>query len=240
MPFNFEFGEMMMFDLCRFFKPLNGVLVGLMLACAAPAWADDKTQLQQGVTAYEAGNYAQAFRLWQPFAQQGNAGAQYNLGVMYAKGRGVVQDDKQAVSWFQKAANQGDAKAQYNLGTMYLEGRGVARNDKQALAWLQKAAQHGHIKAQNNLGMMYANGWGVAQDDKQAVAWFQKAANQGLAAAQNNLGTMYAHGRGVAQDYQQAKAWWQKVLAQPDTADNAEAKVAARAGLQQLRNMGIR
>ena len=51
---------------------------------------------------------------------------------------------------------------------------------------------------------------------------------------------MYANGKGVAKDYQQAKAWWQKVLAQPDTADNAEAKVAARAGLQQLRNMGIR
>ena len=45
MPFNFEFGEMMI-DLCRFFKPLNGVLAVLLLACAMPAWADNKVQLQ--------------------------------------------------------------------------------------------------------------------------------------------------------------------------------------------------
>lgn len=87
---------------------------------------------------------------------------------------------------------------------------------------------------------MYENSQGVAQNYQQAFAWYQKAANQGFADAQNNLGVMYANGKGVAKDYQQAKAWWQKVLAQPDTADNAEAKVAARAGLQQLRNMGIR
>ena len=87
---------------------------------------------------------------------------------------------------------------------------------------------------------MYYYGQGVAQNYQQALAWYQKAANQGFADAQNNLGVMYANGKGVAKDYQQAKAWWQKVLAQPDTADNAEAKVAALAGLQQLRNMGIR
>ena len=49
---------------------------------------------------------------------------------------------------------------------------------------------------------------------------------------------MYYNGLGVAQDDQQAKAWWQKVLAQPDTPDNVEAKAAARAGLEALKNIG--
>jgi TPR repeat protein len=35
---------------------------------------------------------------------------------MYANGKGVLKDDKQAVYWYQKAANQGQAKAQSNLG----------------------------------------------------------------------------------------------------------------------------
>lgn len=132
----------MMVDLHRFFKPLNEALAVLLLVCAMPAWADNKAQLQQGVTAYEAGNYAQAFRLWQPFAQQGNGntGAQYNLGLMYAQGQGVAQDYQQAKAWWQKAANQGDAKAQYNLGVIYAKGRGVVQDDKQAVSWFQKAA----------------------------------------------------------------------------------------------------
>jgi TPR repeat protein len=32
---------------------------------------------------------------------------------MYANGKGVLKDAKQAVYWYQKAANQGQAEAQY-------------------------------------------------------------------------------------------------------------------------------
>ncbi len=48
-------------------------------------------------------------------AAQGLAQAQYNLGLMYAEGRGVQRDDVQAVAWLQKAAAQGFAQAQNNL-----------------------------------------------------------------------------------------------------------------------------
>ena len=60
-------------------------------------------------------------------AEQGNADAQYNLGVMYDNGRGVPQDDKTAVKWYRLAAEQGDASAQSNLGVMYGTGQGVPR-----------------------------------------------------------------------------------------------------------------
>lgn len=59
---------MMMVDLRRFFKVLNVVLTVLVLAMAAPAGADDKVQLQQAITAYQAGDYNQAFKLFQPLA----------------------------------------------------------------------------------------------------------------------------------------------------------------------------
>ena len=49
-------------------------------------------------------------------ASQGLAAAQFNLGVAYANGRGVPQDDVQAVKWYRLAADQGNASAQYNLG----------------------------------------------------------------------------------------------------------------------------
>ena len=51
--------------------------------------------------------------------------AQYDLGMMYARGRGVTQDYKTAAQWYQKAADQGYARAQYSLGRMYENGYGA-------------------------------------------------------------------------------------------------------------------
>tara|TARA_R110000765_G_scaffold324976_2_gene416497 strand:+ start:916 stop:1131 length:216 start_codon:yes stop_codon:yes gene_type:complete len=52
-------------------------------------------------------------------AEQGDADAQYNLGIMYDTGRGVPENDAEAVRWYRLAAEQGDANAQFNLGGMY-------------------------------------------------------------------------------------------------------------------------
>jgi tetratricopeptide (TPR) repeat protein len=69
--------------------------------------------------------------------------AQYNLGNMYYKGKGVQQDYKQAAAWYEKAAEQGDADAQRELGYMYHHGEGVQHDFKQALVWHRKAAEQG-------------------------------------------------------------------------------------------------
>jgi TPR repeat protein len=53
--------------------------------------------------------------------------AQYNLGVLYDKGRGVSQDYAEAARWYRLAADQEHAWAQYNLGVLYREGHGVPR-----------------------------------------------------------------------------------------------------------------
>ena len=151
---------------------------GITAATAAPAWADNTAQFEQAAAAYQADNYKQAFRLWQPLAQQGDAMAQNNLGAMYNNGQGVVQSYQQAMAWFQKAANHGDAAGQHNLGEMYEKGQGIAQNYQQALAWYQKAANQGVAQVQNNLGAMYANGLGVAKNYQQAKAWWQKVLAQ--------------------------------------------------------------
>jgi TPR repeat protein len=61
-------------------------------------------------------------------AEQGDADAQINLGVMYFTGRGVPQDYAAPTSWYRKAAEQGDAGAQYRLGVMYAYGHGVPKD----------------------------------------------------------------------------------------------------------------
>ena len=119
-------------------------------------------------------------------ANQGNAHAQFNLGVMYANGEGVPQDDGQAVKWYRLAADQGDAKAQCTLGVMYGTGRGVPKDYVQAAKWSRLAADQGDAKAQSNLGLMYGTGRGVPQDDVQAHMWFNLAAAQGFAVGAKN------------------------------------------------------
>ena len=49
-------------------------------------------------------------------AEQGDASAQYNLGVMYDRGDGVDQDYQEALKWYRLAAKQGNAEAQRDLG----------------------------------------------------------------------------------------------------------------------------
>ena len=79
-------------------------------------------------------------------AEAGVPGAQFNLGVMYAEGRGVPQDEAAAVSWYRLAADQGLAEAQFNLGGMYAEGRGVSQDGAVAARWYRLAAAQGYVR----------------------------------------------------------------------------------------------
>jgi TPR repeat protein len=142
-----------------------------------------------------------------PRANQGDATAQYDVGIMYFNGTGVAQDDATALHWFQLAANQGLPDAQYNVGVMYRDGQGVAQDYAAALHWFQLAANQGLPDAQYNVGVMYRDGQGVAQDYAAALHWLQLAADQGVANAQFLLSFLYADGRGVAQDSVQAYMW---------------------------------
>src|ERR1700704_3745860 len=74
---------------------------------------------EDGLAAYNSGNYAMASRLFRPPAEQGDARAQYNLGLMYYYGDGVMEDHGEAIKWLRLAAEQGFAAAQDRLGTMY-------------------------------------------------------------------------------------------------------------------------
>jgi TPR repeat protein len=157
--------------------------------------------------AHKRGDYEKAYRLFKPLAGQGNAKAQYNLGVMYANGQGVPQDYAEAMKWFRKAAAQGYAEAQFNLGVMYDNDRGVPQDYSEAVKWYRKAAAQGYAEAQFNLGLKYDKGQGVPQDYAEAAILYRKAAEQGVPQAQYNLGTMYYEGQGVPQDYILAHMW---------------------------------
>lgn len=105
-------------------------------------------------------------------AERGHVVSQFNLGVMYANGKNVIQDHAEAMKWYGLAADGGHLGAQYNLGVMHHNGNGTPKNDRAAVLLWHSAAEHGHVGAQYNLGAMYADGEGVAQDDVTAHMWF--------------------------------------------------------------------
>jgi len=109
----------------------------MAVALVGPAAA---VPFEDGGDAYRRGDYATALRLWRPLADQGNAGAQFNLGLMYANGQGVPQDYAEAIRWYRKAADRGAASAQFNLGLMYANGQGVPQDYAEAVRWYRKAA----------------------------------------------------------------------------------------------------
>ena len=162
----------------------------------------------KGWQAYVSKDYATALREFKPLAEQGDAVAQLNLGLMYRDGQGVIQDYNEAVKWFRKAAQQKLSPALVNLGTMYVKGWGGEQNFKAAAKLYLEAAGHGFAAAQYELGILYVNGYGVAKNYSEAIEWFRKAAEQGLPRAQLYLGVMYAMGLGTIKDYTRAHMWW--------------------------------
>lgn len=146
-----------------------------IICLAVPTWAD----FQAGMDASTRGDYATALREWRPLAEQGDALAQYNLGMLYRKGRGVPQDDVQARQWYAKAAAQGLAKAQFSLGTLYFNGEGTPKDYQQALRWFRLAAEQGEALAQTKMAIIYDEGQGVPQNIVQAYKWYSLAATNG-------------------------------------------------------------
>jgi hypothetical protein len=159
------------------FNPLKPLLLLAAVAglVAATAWfAFDQT----GPVAP-----APASALPHARAAQGDAEAQLRLGLRYAEGDGVIQNDKEAAKWFALAAKQGLAEAQHHYGQILLQGRGVVQDYKAAFSWIEKSAQRGYAKAQYSLGELYRYGTGTEVDKARAYLWFNLAASQGVDAA---------------------------------------------------------
>ncbi len=116
-------------------------------------------------------------------AEQGDAEAQLQMGMRYAEGDGVIQNDKEAARWFALAARQGLAEAQYQYGLALLHGKGVVQDYQSAFRWIEQPAQRGYARAQFTLGELYRYGTGTAIDKARAYLWFNLAAAQGVEAA---------------------------------------------------------
>ena len=88
-------------------------------------------------------DFSEAQKWFRKASEQGNSGAEIELGVLYEEGNGVPQDHAEAARWYRKAAEKGNALAQILLANLYLEGRGLPQSLVDAHMWYNLAAAAG-------------------------------------------------------------------------------------------------
>ncbi len=120
-------------------KQIFRVIMCVALFAGLPAFAD----FQKGYDASKKGDYATALREWRPIAENGDAVAQYNLGLMYDRGWGVPQDYKEAAKWYTLSAEQGYSEAQTGLGWLFGLGYGIPQDYVRAHMWYNLSASNG-------------------------------------------------------------------------------------------------
>ncbi|MCY7305827.1 MAG: sel1 repeat family protein [Rhodoferax sp.] len=129
---------------------MKNLLLLLLCAFACIGTSAQTSPYGEADAANARNDYVNALRIFRALAQEGDAIAQFNLGVMLDFGQGTAPDQAQAITWYRRAAAQGHGAAQFNLGGMYLEGLGVAKDPVRAYMWFTLGAIAGVAGAAKN------------------------------------------------------------------------------------------
>lgn len=181
------------------------------------------SELDQGIQHYTAGQFLEAFALFQKAADQGVPAAMHNLSVCYINGQGVPADPAAAFRWMKAAAENGFTASYYPLAYKYHAGTGTTADPAQALFWARKAAEvpnDQQAQAQDLVRQLES-----ADDERrfqqgvqdyrtgrynEAFSIFKELAEKGLVAAMFNLSVCYGRGAGTVKDPQAAFSWLTK------------------------------
>src|SRR5579863_9873179 len=170
----------------------QGLLRAILLIALSVAFAGRATAgALEAAEAFKQGDYAGVLSACQAAAKAGDASCQNYLGVLYSDGKGVKEDQAQAVHWFRLAADQGNAAGACNLGYAYETGEGVAKDLQQAEKWYQVAAEKGLALAQARLGLILIT---QHKDWKSGLKLIRTAAAQGEPIAEDTLAIAYQSG----------------------------------------------
>ena len=125
-------------------------------ATSLPANMLKAGEYEQGLAAFNKGQYTQAFQLITASAERGDVRSGFILSTMYRRGIGVEADEYKGFDWCKKAAEEGHLEAQFQLGLMYLEGEGISEDETQAQNWLWSAADRGYPQASEVLTYIFS------------------------------------------------------------------------------------
>jgi len=110
--------------------------------------------MQDALAAYQRKEYGKALKLWQPYVDQGNPGAEASVGFMFLNGLGTSKNDVEAFRLYKLAADQGFDLAQMQLGYMYIAGIGTTQNIEEGMRLYGLAAAQGNGRAKESLELI--------------------------------------------------------------------------------------
>lgn len=207
-------------------RAVQGFFLAVALALVSGAGSAavsifDKTQADQGVSAFKHGNYNYA-RIWlSTQAAADDPQAWYYLGRMYQEGLGgFVVDLRRAERLYHQSAEQGVPEAMLALADLYSRGGGVKPNFAVMQIWHEKAARVGNIDGMFLLAQDLTGKNGLPADYTRARIWFEQAASAGHGESMRALGDLYRNGQGVDVSMIQALMWYRLAV----KAGSAEAK----------------
>lgn len=121
-------------------------------------------------------------------AKEGDAHAQFMLSRMYARGRGVKENEDSEVKWLLRAVDQGHLDAMYSLALHYESGGADQKDTVKALELYQRAASEGHVWSIFGVGRYYHYGAGGLEENiDEAIRHYRIAARKGHKRAAETL-----------------------------------------------------
>ncbi|MCH1483525.1 MAG: sel1 repeat family protein [Alphaproteobacteria bacterium] len=162
------------------------------------------TVITQGISLVKAGKFGDAYSVLHPLADSGNAGAQYLVGIILAKGGSILPDD---------VLDNANININTSTDNGASSGPAGSEDDRKAAmaalahAYFKRAAQQGHIGAAFELAFQFERGIGTNTDLKRARLLYKVAARQNHLNAQYNLAILLAAGSGGKADFKQAYMW---------------------------------
>ncbi|NOT07792.1 MAG: sel1 repeat family protein, partial [Gemmatimonadales bacterium] len=164
--------------------------------------------------AYHAREWALAFTLCSAAvkANVSDVVANRNLGLLYASGRGVTQDERLATTHLVFAADEADTIAALEMARRYETGKGTAVDQRKASGKYLLAANLGVQEAYPILAQRFADGLGVTKNEAEAAKWWARAAVPPMShlPSMTRLGAAYMNGRGVKKNEDTGREWYVK------------------------------
>ena len=152
-------------------KMLSALIVFLGMSIGSSAQTSQTNIADLGYQALKEGDYKTALRYISFLAANGDARAQYNMGVFYRDGIEVEQNDVKALRWFLEAAEGGNMLGQYAAGIAFYRGQGSSPEPQAARHYFVEAALKGHATAPLHVGRLFYAGEGVTQNYARAYFW---------------------------------------------------------------------
>jgi TPR repeat protein len=174
-----------------------------------PPAANAATAIARGNDALTRQQFAEALKWYRTAADDGNAAAMCNVGLLYETGKGTAKDPAQAMDWYKRAAEKQYTPAIVNLASMYERQQDFGK----AFTYYKQAAEANNAGAMVRLGHFYEEGKGTDENTNEAVKWYRRAADLNNSEAMTDLGVLYSRGYGVQLDDAEALKWFQKAAA---------------------------